>query len=90
MKAPKIPHVFTLLTGVVFVCSLLTFVIPSGEYEREALSVGGHDRTVVVPTPTARCRSTIPQKACCSGTRHPGRPARRASRAFSAPFREGW
>ena len=45
----KIPHVFTLLTGVVFVCSLLTFVIPSGEYERETRSVGGHDRTVVVP-----------------------------------------
>jgi len=45
----KIPHVFTLLTGVVFGCSLLTFVIPSGEYERETRSVGGHDRTVVVP-----------------------------------------
>lgn len=45
----KVPHVFTLLTGVVFVCSLLTFVIPSGEYERETRSVGGHDRTVVVP-----------------------------------------
>ena len=45
----KIPHVFTLLTGVVFVCSLLTFVIPSGEYERETRSVGGNDRTVVVP-----------------------------------------
>ena len=45
----KIPHVFTLLTGVVFVCSLLTFVVPSGEYERETRSVGGHDRTVVVP-----------------------------------------
>ena len=45
----KIPHVFTLLTGVVFGCSLLTFVIPSGEYEREIRSVGGNDRTVVVP-----------------------------------------
>ena len=40
---------FTLLTGVVFVSSLLTFVVPSGEYERETRSVGGHDRTVVVP-----------------------------------------
>ena len=45
----KIPHVFTLLTGVVFACSLLTFVVPSGEYERESRSVGGRDRTVVVP-----------------------------------------
>lgn len=45
----KVPHVFTLLTGVVFVCSLLTFVVPSGEYQRETRSVGGRDRTVVVP-----------------------------------------
>jgi uncharacterized ion transporter superfamily protein YfcC len=45
----KVPHVFTLLTGVVFACSLLTFVIPSGRYERETRSVGGRDRTVVVP-----------------------------------------
>jgi len=45
----KVPHVLTLLTAVVFVCSLLTFVIPSGEYERETRLVGGNDRTVVVP-----------------------------------------
>jgi uncharacterized ion transporter superfamily protein YfcC len=45
----KIPHVLTLLTGVVFVCSLLTFVVPSGQFERETRTVGGHDRTVVVP-----------------------------------------
>ncbi|MBD3858014.1 MAG: putative basic amino acid antiporter YfcC [Acidobacteria bacterium] len=45
----KVPHVFTLLTGVVFICSLLTFVVPSGEYQRESRSVGGRDRTVVVP-----------------------------------------
>ena len=45
----KVPHVFTLLTGVVFICSLLTFIVPSGEYQRESRSVGGRDRTVVVP-----------------------------------------
>jgi uncharacterized ion transporter superfamily protein YfcC len=44
-----IPHVFTLLTGMVFLCSLLTFVVPSGEYQRETLVVGGQERTVVVP-----------------------------------------
>jgi uncharacterized ion transporter superfamily protein YfcC len=49
MRGLKVPHVFTLLTGVVFVCSLLTFVVPSGEYERETLAVGGQQRTVVVP-----------------------------------------
>jgi uncharacterized ion transporter superfamily protein YfcC len=48
-KRIRIPHVFTLLTGVVFICSLLTFVVPSGEFERESRSVGGNERTVVIP-----------------------------------------
>jgi uncharacterized ion transporter superfamily protein YfcC len=63
MRRLKIPHVFTLLTGVVFVCSLLTFVIPSGEYDRETLSVGGHDRTVVVPD----TYSTLPKHYSAKG-----------------------
>lgn len=45
----KIPHVFTLLTGVIFVCSLLTYVIPSGSFERETKEIGGTTRTLVVP-----------------------------------------
>jgi len=45
----RVPHVFTLLTGVVLFCSLLTYFIPSGHYEREALVVGGLERNVVVP-----------------------------------------
>jgi uncharacterized ion transporter superfamily protein YfcC len=44
----KVPHVFALLTGVVFFCSLLTFVVPSGEFERETRTVGGSERTVLV------------------------------------------
>jgi uncharacterized ion transporter superfamily protein YfcC len=59
----NIPHVFTLLTGVIFVCSLLTFVVPSGEYERESRSVGGRDRTVVVPD----TYSTFPKHVSAKG-----------------------
>ena len=44
----KVPHVFALLTGVVFVCSLLTYVVPSGEFERETRMVGGTERTVLL------------------------------------------
>jgi uncharacterized ion transporter superfamily protein YfcC len=44
----KVPHVFTLLTGVVFFCSLLTYVVPSGEFDREVRVVGGTERTVLV------------------------------------------
>jgi uncharacterized ion transporter superfamily protein YfcC len=37
------------LTGVIFVCSLSTYFIPSGEYDRQKALVGGTERTVVVP-----------------------------------------
>lgn len=53
----KIPHVFALLTGVVFVCSILTWIIPSGEFERETRLVGGSQREMVV----AGTYTTIPK-----------------------------
>ncbi len=45
----KVPHVFTLLTGVVFACALLTYVVPSGQYQRGTKTVRGIQRTVVIP-----------------------------------------
>jgi len=45
----RIPHVFALLTIIVFVTSLLTYVVPSGEYERQTKKVGTRERTLVVP-----------------------------------------
>lgn len=45
----KVPHVFVLLTGVILFCSLLTWIIPSGEYQRVEKTVGNLTRTVVVP-----------------------------------------
>ena len=44
----KIPHVFTLLTLVIFGCSLLTYVIPSGSYEREVRDINGTPRNLVI------------------------------------------
>ena len=49
LKRIKIPHVFVLLAEVVLVCSILTYVIPSGEYERQTIKVGESTRTVMVP-----------------------------------------
>jgi uncharacterized ion transporter superfamily protein YfcC len=49
IKRIKIPHVFALLTGVVFICSIFTYIIASGEYEREEKKVGTITRNVVVP-----------------------------------------
>jgi uncharacterized ion transporter superfamily protein YfcC len=49
LKRIKIPHVFVLLSGVILVCSLLTYVIPSGNYQREQMTAGGLTRTMIVP-----------------------------------------
>ena len=40
---------FTLLTVVVFLCSILTYVIKSGDYQRETKQIGTLTRTVVIP-----------------------------------------
>lgn len=45
----KIPHVFILLAGVILICSILTYVVPSGQYERNTVEIDGRDRTLVVP-----------------------------------------
>ena len=34
---------------IVFVASLLTYIVPSGEYQREKKQVGASERTLVVP-----------------------------------------
>ena len=45
----KIPHVFALLTIIILVASLFSYIIPSGSYERKEVQVGQMTRTVVVP-----------------------------------------
>lgn len=49
LRRLKVPHVFTLLTGVILLCSLLTWVLPAGQYQRQKQTVGGLERNVVVP-----------------------------------------
>ena len=45
----QVPHVFALLTGVIFIISLLTWVLPAGQYQREKRTVGSLERSVVLP-----------------------------------------
>jgi uncharacterized ion transporter superfamily protein YfcC len=45
----RIPHVFTLLTAIILLASLSTYVVPSGSYDRETRKVEGRERTLVVP-----------------------------------------
>ncbi len=51
MKRPrfKVPHVFVLLTSVIFICCVLTYIVPSGSYDRETRTVEGKERTLLVP-----------------------------------------
>jgi len=48
-KRIKIPHVFVLLTGVILFCALLSYVVPSGIYQRKTITIGESTSTVVVP-----------------------------------------
>ena len=55
-----IPHVMALLTIVVGVMSLLSWVIPSGSYQREKVKVGALTKNLVVPdsyTPLEKVRT---------------------------------
>ncbi len=45
----KVPHVFTLLTMIIFIASAATWIIPSGEFERETREVNGVERELVTP-----------------------------------------
>ena len=50
-KTPKfkIPHVFIFLSGIILFCALLTYIIPSGAFERTSRKYGKMEQSVVVP-----------------------------------------
>lgn len=45
----KIPHVFIFLFWIIIFCSILTYIIPSGNFERTTRSYDGMTQNVVVP-----------------------------------------
>lgn len=42
----KLPHIFVLLTGIIIVCAILTWILPAGEFDRQTNAAGTE---VVVP-----------------------------------------
>lgn len=48
-RSIKIPHVFVLLAGVILFCTLLSYVVPSGTYQRKTITIGETAQTVVIP-----------------------------------------
>lgn len=49
IKRFTIPHVFIFLSYIILFCWFLTYVIPSGTYEREIKQVGHLEQTLIVP-----------------------------------------
>ena len=45
----KIPHVFIFLSAIILFCAALTYVIPSGSFERTTRMYGEIEQSVVVP-----------------------------------------
>lgn len=45
----KIPHVFIFLSIIILFCALLTYIIPSGSFERTTRKYGEIEQNVVVP-----------------------------------------
>lgn len=45
----SIPHVFIFLSAIILFMSILTYIIPSGTYERKKKMIGNIERTIVVP-----------------------------------------
>ncbi|MGK7396848.1 MAG: YfcC family protein [Candidatus Cyclobacteriaceae bacterium M3_2C_046] len=45
----KIPHVFIFLSAIILFCSILTYIVPSGQYERTTKTYNQIEQTVIVP-----------------------------------------
>jgi uncharacterized ion transporter superfamily protein YfcC len=45
----SIPHVFIFLSGIILFCSILTYIVPSGSYERTTKIYNQIEQTVIVP-----------------------------------------
>lgn len=49
IKKVSIPHVFIFLSYIILFSSILTYIIPSGSYERTTKKFGHIERTMVIP-----------------------------------------
>lgn len=44
----RIPHTYTIISTMILLCAVLSWIIPAGEYVRETVEVNGVSRTVIV------------------------------------------
>lgn len=43
----KIPHTYTIISTIILICAVLSWIIPSGEYDRHTVEINGSIRTVI-------------------------------------------
>lgn len=73
MKNFKIPHVFIFLFWIIIFCSILSYVIPSGSFERTTKDYGSMKQTVVVPNSYKAVPKNYSLKAALIGEKIEGR-----------------
>lgn len=39
-KTFKLPHIFVLLTAIIVICSIATWILPAGEFDRQVNEAG--------------------------------------------------
>ena len=67
----RIPHVFPLLLGMILFCAVLTYVLPSGVYDRQEVRIGETTRAVVVPGSYSRLPKDISAAGILTGRSTP-------------------
>lgn len=75
LKRLNFPHVFIFLSGIVLFSAALTYLIPSGTYERTTRVLGEQVQTVVVPGSYERLTKHISLKGILFGERIEGKAA---------------
>src|SRR5687767_2240936 len=76
----RLPHVFVLLTFIVLLAALATYLVPSGRYERIRKTIEGRERTLVVPGTYAAIPKAITIGGALLGSPEPAAvPARPVS-----------
>lgn len=67
MNRFKVPHAFIFLFWIIIFCSILTYFVPSGSFERTTRSYGGITQTVVVPGSYKAMPKHLSLKAAIAG-----------------------
>lgn len=44
----KVPHTYTIISVVIIICAVLSWIVPAGEFVRETIDVNGTMRTIIV------------------------------------------